>query len=168
MSTVRVAEVTAAWRAAGERGNSHAAARCLADNAEMISPLTGQFRFHGRAQVHELLVSAFQVISDVRYHTEVGDGATRALFFHGRCAGQEFEEAQLLRFDAEGRIGQLTLFGRPLPGVTAVMAGIGPRLVRRQGRPVLAVVVGAAVTPMAAVTRLGDRHVVPRTDPNGR
>jgi hypothetical protein len=36
----RVAETTAAWRAAGERGDADAAAHCLADHAELISPLT--------------------------------------------------------------------------------------------------------------------------------
>ena len=90
---------------------------------------------------------------------------TRALFYHGRCGREQFEEAQLLRLDSDGFIVELTLFGRPLPGLTAVMAGIGPLLLQRQGRPGMSRVVGAATKPLAALTRLGDARLVPQADP---
>jgi hypothetical protein len=131
----------------------------------VISPLTAQFRFHGREQVRDMLTAAFEVISEVRYHTEVGDGGTRALFYHGRAGGEKIEEAQLLRLDAGGLIQELTLFGRPLPGLTTIMADIGPRLLRRQGRPGLARVVKLAITPLAVLTRIGERRLVPLADP---
>ncbi len=112
-----------------------------------------------------MLAAAFEVISDIRYHTEVGDDVTRALFYRGRCGREQFEEAQLLRFDRDGLITELTLFGRPVPGVTAVMAAIGPALLRRQGRPAMARAVGAATKPLAAMTRLGEAHLVPLAEP---
>jgi len=59
-----------------------------------------------------------------------------------------------MRVDRDGLITELTLFGRPLPGVTAVMAAIGPALLRRQGRPAMAYGVGAATRPLAAMTAL--------------
>jgi hypothetical protein len=160
-------ETTAkAWRAAGEAGDADAAVACLAEQAVLISPLTAEFVFSGRAQVHEVLIAAFQVFDDVHYHTEVGDESTRALFMNGSVGGQPFEEAQLLRFDADGLITELTLFGRPLPPLTEVMARLGPLLVRRQGQPGLARVIGAATKPLAALTRLGERRLVPLADPN--
>ena len=125
-STSKTVRTAADWRAAGERGDVAAAGRCLAAGIEVVSPLTAQFRFHGQQQVKDMLAAAFEVISDIRYHTEVGDDVTRALFYRGRCGSEHFEEAQLLRFDRDGLITELTLFGRPLPGVTAVMAAIGP------------------------------------------
>ncbi|NED95127.1 nuclear transport factor 2 family protein [Phytoactinopolyspora alkaliphila] len=164
----RVDTTVAAWQAATENGDADAAAVCLADDAVFISPLTARFQFRGRVQIHEMLTSAFEVISGVRVHTVVGSEDTRAVFFTGTSGSVEFEEAQLLRFGEDGLITEITLFGRPLPGVTAVMAGIGPRMVRRQGRRRLAVVVGAAVRPLAAMTRLGERYLVPLTDPNRR
>src|SRR6185295_11325732 len=105
----------AAWRAAAESGDAAAAARCLADDVEVISPLTERFRFRGRDQVAEMLAAAFQVITGIRFHTGVGTGDTRALFFHARAGREAIEEAQLLRLDGAGLICQLTLFGRPLP-----------------------------------------------------
>ncbi|MFW5418548.1 hypothetical protein J0910_18205 [Nocardiopsis sp. CNT-189] len=160
-----VEKTTAAWKAAGERGDAAAATACLAEGVELISPLTARFRFRGREQVGEVLTVAFQVTDGISYHTEVGDGRTRAVFFTASCRGLGFEEAQLLRFDGDGLIREITMFGRPLPGVTAVMAALGPRLVKRQGRALLSAVTGAAVRPLAAMVRAGDRLLVPLADP---
>jgi hypothetical protein len=159
-------ETIAAWQAAGESGDALAAARCLADDVEVISPLTAQFRFRGRDQVAEMLGAAFDVISGIRFHTAVGTGYTRALFYHAHAGREEIEEAQLLRLDPAGLIHELTLFGRPMPGLAAVMADIGPRLLQRQGRPGLARVVNLATRPLAVITRLGERRLVPLADPD--
>ena len=154
------------WKDAVERGDAGAATDCLSEDVELISPLTAQFRFYGHAQLNDVLVAAFEVISDIRFHTDVGDADTRALFYNGRVGDIDVEEAQLLRLDPEGRIREITLFGRPLPALTAVMAGMGPRLLRRQGKANLAPVVTAAIAPLAFLTNLGERRLVPLGDPN--
>lgn len=156
----------ASWRRAGESRDADLAAGCLADDAQIISPLTAQFRFRGRDQARSMLEAAFEVIDTIDYHTEVGDESTRALFYRGRCGREEFEEAQLLRFNDEGLIVELTLFARPLPGVTAVMAAIGPAMLKRQQRPAMARLISAASTPLAVLTRLGERRLVPLADPS--
>jgi hypothetical protein len=155
----------AAWRAAGENGDAAAATACLAPEVELVSPLTAQFRFHGPAQVADVLASAFEVIHGIRYHTEVGAEDTWALFYHGTAGREAVEEAQLLRLNPDGLIREITFFGRPLPALTEVMAGIGPRLLRRQRRPGLARLVGLATAPLNAMTRFGERTVMPRADP---
>ncbi len=86
-STSEAARTAAAWRAAGEQGDVAAAGRCLAVTIQVVSPLTAQFRFCGPQQVQDMLAAVFEVISDIRYHTEVGDDVTRALFYRGRCVG---------------------------------------------------------------------------------
>jgi hypothetical protein len=63
------------------RGDAQAAARCLASEVEVISPLTAQFRFRGRDQATDMLAAAFEVIGEIRFHTAVGIGDTRALFY---------------------------------------------------------------------------------------
>jgi hypothetical protein len=115
-----------------------------------------------------LLATAFEVIHDIRFHTEVGDGDTWALFYRARAGRVEVEEAQLLRLNPDGLIRELTLFGRPLPALTEVMSGIGPRLLRRQRQPRLARLVTVATGPLAAMTRLGERRLMPMADPNRR
>ncbi len=156
----------AAWRAAGESGDAAAAGRCLAPEIEVISPLTDRFRFRGPAQVTEMLTAAFEVITGIRYHTQTGAGHTWALFYHGRAGRDAVEEAQLIRLNADGLIRELTFFGRPLPALTEVMAGIGPRLLRRQGRAGLARAVTLATGPLNAMTHTGERRIMPRADPN--
>lgn len=162
------AQTITAWRAAGESGDAEAAAACLAEDVVVVSPLTARFRFRGKAEVAEMLAAAFECIAGIRYHTEVGEGATWALFYHARAGREALEEAQLLRLDAQGLVRELTLFGRPLPAVTRVMADIGPRLLRRQGRPGAARLVGAATGPLALFTRVGERRIVPLADPAKR
>jgi hypothetical protein len=165
-SSMTTAEATiTAWRDAVEHGDADAAGHLLAAGIEVISPLTEQFRFHGPEQVIAMLAAAFETISDIRFHTQVGADHTWALFFHAHVARQFVEEAQLLRLDASGHIRELTLFGRPLPALTAVMADIGPRLLRGQRRPVLARLVGALSSPVAVLTRVGERRIIPLADP---
>jgi hypothetical protein len=155
----------AAWRAAGESGDAAAAAAALSPDVEVISPLTAAFRFHGRGQAGPMLASAFEVIHDIRYHTQVGGDDVWALFYRARAGREPVEEAQLLRLGDDGLIRELTFFGRPLPALTTVMAGIGPRLLRRQRRPLLARVVSAATIPLNAAVRLGERTLLPLADP---
>jgi hypothetical protein len=155
-----------AWREAGERGDAEAATRCLAGDIEVVSPLTAQFRFRGRDQVAEMLTAAFEVISGIRFHTAVGTGDTRALFYHARAGREDVEEAQLLRLDGAGLIRELTLFGRPLPALTAIQSDIAPRLLRRQGRPRLARVIGLVTKPLAVMTRMGEQRFAPLVDPH--
>jgi hypothetical protein len=157
-----------AWRRVGEAGDAAAAVACMAPDIVAISPLTERFRFHGREQVGNVMAAAFETIHGIRYHTVVGEGDTWAVFFHARAGREPVEEAELIRLDADGLIRELTFFGRPLPALTAVMAGIGPRLMRRQGNPRLGRFVGLAVRPLAAMTRFGDRRIVPAGDPNRR
>ena len=77
----------------------------------------------------------------------------------------EVEEAQLLRLDGDGLIREITLFGRPLPALTAVMSGIGPRIARHQGRRGLAAFLRLNTAPLHAMVTFGDRRVVPLAAP---
>ena len=158
-------DVVTRWCAAGEGGDAAAAAACLAPDVELVSPLTGRFRFTGREQVRDLLAAVFTVLGGISFHTRLGEGDTHALFASARLGEDEFEEAQLLRLDDAGLIREITLFARPLPALTGLMAALGPRLARDQGRPALAAVLAAATAPLHAAATLGDRRLVPLAAP---
>ena len=161
----RADQTIAEWRLAGENHDAAQAIACLAGNVVLISPLTAQFTFDGRDRVGDVLTAGFQVIDEIRFHTEVGDDRTRALFYYGRCGKQPFEECQLIRLNHEGLITEITLFGRPLPGLTAVMRRIAPAILRRQGRPQLGGLLGVATVPLHALTSSGEQRLVPLADP---
>jgi hypothetical protein len=102
------------------------------------------------------------------YPAGVPPEKARAVFFNGRCGREDFEEAPLLRFNNDGLIEELTMFGRPLPGVTAVMAAIGPVMLKRRQQPIRARLISAAIAPLVLLTRPGEKRRVPLADPNRR
>lgn len=133
----------------------------LADDVVFHSPLSGTADFRGRQQVRELFSVVFDVLSDLRYHTDIGDGRTRALTGTARLGRQEIHEAAMVEVGANGLITEVTMWIRPLPALTAMMAALGPGMARATGRPGLPLLVAAAVKPLAAMTRLGDKTLVP-------
>ncbi|MCF4123356.1 nuclear transport factor 2 family protein [Antribacter sp. KLBMP9083] len=164
--TSRSAVTTVArWRAAAESGDVDSAVACLSPDIVLRSPLTEQFRLEGSDQLRDFLTEAFIAIEGIRFHTETGQGDTYALVYRARVATQPFEEAQLLRFDDDARIGEITLFGRPMPALTALMTTLGPALARGQGRPGIAALLRASAAPVHAMVTFGDRSVVPLTRP---
>lgn len=162
------AATVARWRAAAERGDVDAAVACLSRDVVLSSPLTEQFRLEGPDQLRDFLTSAFTAVEDIRYHTQTGEGDAYALFYRARVGSQPFEEAQLMRLDDEAHIKEITLFGRPMPALTALMITLGPELARRQGRRGLAALMRASTAPVHAIVTFGDRRVVPLTRPAAR
>ena len=159
------AATVARWRAAAERGDPEAAAACLSPDVVLVSPLTGRFRFEGSDQVRGFLDSALRAVENIRFHTQTGEGDVYALAYRARVGSEPFEEAQLLRLDDEGRIGEITLFGRPMPALSALMTVVGPDLARRQGRRGVAALMRASTAPLHAMVTSGDRWLVPLTRP---
>ncbi|CAM5709957.1 nuclear transport factor 2 family protein [Streptomyces canus] len=162
------AATVARWRSAEERGDVDAAVACLSRDVVLSSPLTEQFRFEGSDQLRFFLTSAFAAVKDVRYHTQSGEGDVYALVYRARVGSQSFEEVQLLRLDDEAQIKEITLFGRPMPALTALMTTLGPELARRQGRRGLAALMRASTMPIHAMVTFGDRSMVPKTRPAAR
>ena len=162
------AATVANWRSAEERGDVDAAVACLSRDVVLSSPLTEQFRYEGSDQLRSFLTSAFAAVKDVRYHTQTGEGDAYALVYRARVGSQSFEEVQLLRLDDEARIKEITLFGRPMPALTALMTTLGPELARQQGRRGLAALMRASTMPIHAMVTFGDRSMVPKTRPTAR
>ena len=77
--TSKADQTIAQWRQAAESHDAAQAIGCLADNVVLISPLTAQFTFDGRDRVGDVMAAGFQVIDDIRFHTEVGDDRTLSL-----------------------------------------------------------------------------------------
>jgi hypothetical protein len=162
------ATTVARWRAAAESADADAALACLSPDIVLTSPLTDQFRIEGTAQLRDFLSEAFTAVKGIRFHTQTGQGDTYALVYRARVGSEPFEEAQLLRFDDDSQIKEITLFGRPLPALTALMITLGPQLARRQGRRGLATLLRVSATPIHLMVTSGDRTVVPRTRPKAR
>lgn len=163
MATVEeAAATTGRWRAAIEAGDVEGFVATLAPGVVVHSPITTSARFEGIAEVRALMPHVLAVVEGISYTDDVGDAQTRALFYTARIRGVEVEEATRVRLDDGARITDVTLWFRPMPGLAALMAGLGPRLARTPAR---AAAVKAMTGPLAAMTRSGDKVAVKLVKP---
>ncbi|HEY6761066.1 MAG TPA: nuclear transport factor 2 family protein [Baekduia sp.] len=141
----------AAYRTAFLAGDLDAAVAAMRPDVVLSSPITNAFRFTGRAQLRDLLEDVRAVVADSEYTHDVGDDRTRVLRYSGRVGRQPFDETMVVVLDDDGLIASMELFIRPLPGLTALAAALGPRVARRRSR-VRAAVVRGMIGPLALVT----------------
>jgi SnoaL-like domain len=163
----RAAETTRRYRVAVEAGDVEAFVATLAPDVVLRSPITLRTDFRGHDDIRTLMRAVFASIQDIRYHTDVGDAATRALFYRARIGRQPVEEASLLRLGDDALVHEVTLWFRPLPGLTAVMGKLGPYLAGERSRARGALVAGL-VAPLVAATRAGDALAVSLVRPASR
>lgn len=146
------------FRTAGETHDIELAMSACADDVVVHSPLTDSAVFRGHADVRQLFEAVYEKFDRIRYHDQLGDGDRWVLFGSASVGGQRTEETVLLRLDEHGKITEITFYIRPLPGLAAVMAVLGPELARRNGRSRLTVAaLRAMIAPLVAGTRVGDR-----------
>ncbi|WP_290056682.1 nuclear transport factor 2 family protein [Amycolatopsis solani] len=156
---------TETYRRATETGDVDLAMTAFAPDAVLHSPLTSRVRFSGHAELRPLIEVAYAHLTDIRFHTDVGDERTRVVVYTARIGGEEIEEAAVLRLTDGGLIEEATLFVRTLPGLVALMDRFGPDIARRNGRPIAARLLSVLAKPLLAMVRSGDRHAVPLTSP---
>jgi 2-amino-4-hydroxy-6-hydroxymethyldihydropteridine diphosphokinase len=145
------------WRHAVEARDIDALAASLADDAKLRSPITVRIPFEGRDRVVELMREIFGLLESVRVLRELRQDEVHLLEIESRLAGYDLHMVQLLEHDADGKVRQITLFMRPLPGVANLAAHIGPRLVRLRFGRVAAVLVAPPLYLAAWILRVTDR-----------
>jgi hypothetical protein len=148
---------TAALRAAAERGDADAVAELLAPDVVLHSPLTARVRFEGKDEVAALHRDIFAVLEVIETTEPLTLGDTRSFSFRAHVRGVELDAMILVRFNEQGQIVELKLFGRPLPALATLFAALPPRVsARLHGRPTGALVALVA-RPLAVVMRAVDR-----------
>lgn len=162
------------WREMFEAGSADGVEDLMAEDITLHSPLTNAFTFDGPQNVAEVFRVVVRVVSEIRYHTILaeptasGSSTTWALIASGFVDGEPMEEVVLMTLNSQGLIRDMTLFGRPLPSLTAVMRDIAGPLLAAQGRSTLGRLTGPANAPLALITKLVERHVMPRLAPRRR
>lgn len=148
---------TTILRAAAERGDADAVADLLAPDVVLHSPLTARVRFVGKDEVAALHRDIFAVLDDLTTTEPLALGDTRSFSFRARVRGQELEAMLLVRFDEQGQIAELTIFGRPLPAVATLFAALPPRVSARLHGRLTGALVACVARPLAFVMRTADR-----------
>lgn len=148
---------TQQYRIAGEARDLDQFMETLAPDVVLHSPITRRASFAGREQLRDLYQVIFGTVSDVRFHTDIGAEHERVLIHHERVSDQELEVVTLAQLNEQAKISKITLWVRPLPGLTALAAALGPRLARQYGRGRMAIAVTALMKPLTVMTRVGDQ-----------
>ena len=129
---------------------------CFAPDAVFRSPLTDRLVFTGHAQIRALTEVLLEVLNDLRYDDEAAGPGTGILTWHARIGGQPIEGVDQIRFRADGKIKEFTVYFRPLPAAAVALRVIGTGLARRR-HPARAAAVSALTQPLAVLSRVGDR-----------
>jgi len=115
------------FRAAVEAEDRGALVACLAEDVRFLSPVV--FRaYEGRDLVGTILTEgAMRVFRDFSYRQQLEDGDVAALIFTARVGDREVDGLDLLRFDGEGRVAELTVMVRPMSGLNALATAMAAR-----------------------------------------
>jgi hypothetical protein len=146
----------AAYRAAATAQDTAAMLACLREDAVLTSPITDRFAFRGHAQLGPLLDDVHAIVAPPVFRADAGDDRARLLVLDTTVDGrQPVTELLHVTLDDDGLVARMELALRPMPGLLAMAAALGPRVARRRGRG-RAVAVKAMITPLAFAATRGE------------
>jgi hypothetical protein len=115
------------FRAAVEARDLEAMVACLADDAELHSPVAHK-PFVGKDSVAGALGAAFATLEDFRYTDELAGTDTHALFFRARVSDKATQGVDYIHENADGQIDVFTVIMRPLSAVIAMAEAMAPKV----------------------------------------
>ncbi len=103
----------------------------LSQDVVLHSPVV-RTPFRGRAAATELYGVLFETFGEVVITGELTDADSHAFFWQANVAGRVIEGADLLRYDAQGKIVEVRVLIRPLVDIATFAAAVGPPLAARR------------------------------------
>ncbi len=113
----------------------------LASDVVLHSAVTLE-TFKGRETVGKVYASVIDSFEQLEIVDEFSDGDAYVFFWRGRIEGRFVDGADRFRMDRSGRVREITVFARPLSGVSTFLTAIGGRFARGRRGPA----VGTALT----------------------
>lgn len=123
-----------AFRAAVVSGDEAALADVLAEDVVFRSPAVYK-PYEGREATTLVLRAVSRVFEDFRYDDRFAGDDGEVLLFSARVGDRELNGIDLLRFDDDGKVRELTVMIRPLSGLAALVEAMGREL-EKLGVPV--------------------------------
>lgn len=128
----------------------------LAPDVVLYSPILARYRFEGRDEVGALLAAVSQIMVGPEILEDFGDRDRRLVALRGHIRGKRIEVVTLLKLDGPAKVLEIKIFARPLPGLAALMAALGPKLAARRSTAA-ARLTTAMLAPLAAGAPVFDR-----------
>jgi hypothetical protein len=133
-------------RIAFEARDHAALMEALADDIVLRSPIFDK-PFTGIDEASDLFAAVLEAMWPVTYLAEI-PGDPHVLYFRAVIDGTEVEGCDLVRFNEQGKVKEITVFMRPFPGIAAFLAATAPALGRRRGGQRTAAIMRAAGAPV--------------------
>jgi hypothetical protein len=129
----------------------------FAPDVVLHSPLISE-PFKGREDVGFLfrtLADEYLFADGFRYTAELADKDTLVLAFRGPLRGTDVEGIDLFKLNSDGKIREVTVFLRPLPGTAAIAKFLSPRIAGRRNR-LKGFFAGLGTRPLSGMAKLFD------------
>ncbi|MGI8461361.1 MAG: nuclear transport factor 2 family protein [Solirubrobacterales bacterium] len=108
-----------AFRRAAEAKDIATATDVFAEDVTFRSPVVYK-PYEGREALLALLGAVVRVFEEFRYTAQVETGDTAVLQFEARVGEREAQGVDILRFDDEGRVSEMTVMVRPMSAMHAL------------------------------------------------
>ncbi|MET0510585.1 MAG: nuclear transport factor 2 family protein [Thermoleophilaceae bacterium] len=119
----------------------------LTPDVTLYSAVT-EVPFQGRDIVADTYRSVLESFEELRIVDEFENGDTHAFFWEGRMGGRPVAGADRIRLDADGKVREITVMGRPMSGVATFLTEIGFRLARRRRGKLVARLLRVSALPL--------------------
>ena len=116
-----------AFRAAIEHGDHAALMQVFSPNVVFHSPIVHQ-DYVGREALGPLLAAVMEVFQDFVYTAEFNAPDGKVLQFRARVGERALEGVDILGFDADGLVRELTVMVRPYSAATALREAMAAKL----------------------------------------
>jgi hypothetical protein len=126
-------DAVARFRVASEQNDIGTLMQTLAENAEVVSPLSGRLVFRGRDDLRILLGAVYGTVTELRWNRELVAGEVRVVIGECRIGPLKLGDAMILELDTDGHIRRIAPHLRPWLALTLFALMLGPKLARHPG-----------------------------------
>ena len=120
-------ELTGSFRAAVESGDPAQISAALSPDVVFRSPAV-HAPYVGRDTVQVVLAAVVQVFEDFHYVSHLVSGEDEVLRFNARVGGRDVDGVDLVTYDDEGQVTELSVMIRPLSALNAVRDAMAAQL----------------------------------------
>ena len=128
-----VDDAVARYRAASEANEIEGLLATLTPDAELVSPISGHVVFRGTNDLRVLLSAVYGSFSSLKWHSEVGEGATRVVLGDATLGRVTISDAMVFELAPDGRIRKIRPHLRPWLALTLFALVLFPKIARHPG-----------------------------------
>jgi hypothetical protein len=121
------------YLAAAQSNDIDVLVETLADDPELVSPLSGRMVFRGREDLRVLLRVVYGSLRGVSWQTPIRDGNRCVVLGESRVGPARRHDVTVFELADDGRIQRIRPFVRPWLGLTVDALVVGPKMASHLG-----------------------------------